>query len=62
MLSNKKYNRGGQRKGAGRKQIEKAKKRVTLNARILPDTLARIDKNRGKLSRGKYIDSIVPKN
>ena len=35
---------------------------ITLNARILPDTLARIDKNRGKLSRGKYIDSIVPKN
>ena len=58
----KKEPRGGQRKGAGRKQIEKAKKRVTLNARILPDTLARIDKNRGKLSRGKYIDSIVPKN
>ena len=48
MLSNKKYNRGGQRKGAGRKQIEKAKKRVTLNARIMPDTMARIDKNRGK--------------
>ena len=26
----KKETRGGQRKGAGRKQIEKAKKRVTL--------------------------------
>ena len=39
MLSNKKYNRGGKRKGAGRKQIEKAKKRVTLNARIMPDTI-----------------------
>ena len=51
--------RGGQRKGAGRKQIEENKKRVTLNARIMPDTLARIDKNRGKLSRGKYIDSII---
>ena len=58
----KKETRGGQRKGAGRKLIEKAKKRVTLNARIMPDTMARIDKNRGKLSRGKYIDSIVPKN
>ena len=58
----KKETRGGQRKGAGRKQIEKAKKRVTLNARIMPDTMARIDKNRGKLSRGRYIDSIVPKN
>ena len=58
----KKETRGGQRKGAGRKQIEKAKKRITLNARILPDTMARIDKNRGKLSRGRYIDSIVPKN
>ena len=62
MLSNKKYNRGGKRKGAGRKLIEKSKKRITLNARILPDTLARIDKNRGKLSRGRYIGSIVPKN
>ena len=58
----KKETRGGQRKGAGRKLIEKAKKRVTLNARIMPDTMARIDKNRGKLSRGRYIDSIVPKN
>ena len=58
----KKETRGGQRKGACRKQIEKAKKRVTLNARIMPDTMARIDKNRGKLSRGRYIDSIVPKN
>lgn len=59
MLSKKNITRGGQRKGAGRKQIEKDKKRVTINARVLPDTMACIDKNRGKLSRGKYIDSII---
>lgn len=57
-----KETRGGKRKYAGRKEMPADKKRITLNARILPDTLARIDKNRGKLSRGKYIDSIVPKN
>lgn len=55
----KKETRGGQRKGAGRKQIEKDKKRITLNARIMPDTMARIDKNRGNLSRGRYIDSLL---
>lgn len=55
----KKENRGGKRRGAGRKEMPTDKKRVTLNARIMPNTMARIDKNRGNLSRGKYIDSLL---
>lgn len=48
---------GGKRKGAGRKTTGNA--RVLITAKVLPETRKKIDKIRGDLSVGKFIDKIV---
>lgn len=49
---------GGKRPGSGRPEKEEGVKRVRLDTRIHPDTLAMIDAEREKsgLSRGEVID------
>lgn len=54
----KKDNRGGKRKGSGRPKVKD--KRVTLNARVHPETKKRANKNKGNKSLGKYLDEIIP--
>jgi len=50
--------RGGKRENAGRKPVD-GEVRVTLNARVRPETLRLIREGRGERSIGQYIDSIV---
>lgn len=48
--------RGGKRENAGRK-AGKRRKRCTVD--MLPDTWAAIDQRRGKLSRGRFIETVI---
>lgn len=59
-MSTRKKGSGGSRAGAGRKKKPTKEKRVNLVARVHPDTKKRANKNRGKLSIGKYLDEIIP--
>jgi hypothetical protein len=56
---------GGPRKGAGRPQGKKsanAKGRtaVTRSVSMLPESWAKLDRLRGTMSRGKFIESMLP--
>jgi len=53
MNKTKKQN-GGKRPGAGRPKLANA--RVHITAKVLPETKAKIDFNRGESSVGKFID------
>lgn len=50
--------RGGKRENAGRKPVDGVA-RVTLNARVNPDTLRLIRERKGEMSVGQYIDELV---
>ena len=58
-------NHGGPRKGAGRPQGKKnanAKGRtaVTRSVSMQPESWAKIDRLRGTMSRGKFIEGMLP--
>jgi len=60
----KKKTHGGPRKGAGRpvgKKSANAKGRtaVTRSVSMQPESWAKLDRQRGDLSRGKYIESKI---
>ncbi len=49
---------GGQRKGAGRKRgSAKGRTAVTRSVSMQPSSWQKLDRDRGTLSRGKYIES-----
>lgn len=50
---------GGARKGAGRKPALPGAKTVTVSVTLPPDVLARIDRERGAMSRGRWITARV---
>ena len=60
-----KINHGGPRKGAGRKAggknkaPAKGRKAVTRSVSMLGESWEKLDSQRGKLSRGKYIDGLI---
>jgi len=56
---------GGPRKGAGRpagKKSANAKGRtaVTRSVSMQPESWAKLDRQRGSMSRGKFIESLIP--
>lgn len=51
--------RGGKRKNSGRKP-GKRRKRCTVD--MLPEVWAAIDQQRGTMSRGRWIESVLPRN
>lgn len=62
--SNNNTTHGGQRKGAGRpagKKSANAKGRtaVTRSVSMQPESWAKLDRQRGTMSRGKYIESKI---
>lgn len=57
----KKITHGGKRKGAGRKLGSGTGRKVsTRSISMLHEVWEQIDADRGGLSRGKYIESIIP--
>lgn len=51
---------GGARKGAGRKLGSgKGRKAITKSISMQPETWDKLDRKRGALSRGKYIESKI---
>lgn len=57
-MKNKKSGRGGKRKGSGRPSLPKAERRVSITARVMPETkksIVKISKQESK-SIGKIFD------
>jgi len=64
-MSFKKTNHGGPRKGAGRPvgtkgKAAKGRQAVTRSVSMPSDSWDKLDRKRGDLSRGKYIEGILP--
>ena len=65
MTAEKKPKHGGPRKGAGRPKGAKGKaakgrQAVTRSVSMMPDSWVKLDHQRGELSRGKYIEGLLP--
>ena len=57
-MTTKKTTHGGARKGAGRKLGSgKGRSAITRSVSMQPESWAKLDRQRGTMSRGKYIES-----